>query len=93
MLGPLPRTAQDAPQLKLDDIAVIPSALPLDVQSGRPNVASIVKEVVNGASQHDRVFVVACGPSSLMHAARQAAAACISASGPSVNLHTEQFGW
>ena len=86
-------TTHDAADGKLYPTTVVPSARPLDVQFGRPSIAGIVKEAIQGVGQHDRVCVVACGPSSLMHDARQAAAACISTSGPSIDLHTEQFGW
>ncbi len=63
------------------------------VLSGRPNVMSIVKEVVQSAGQHEKIIVAACGPTSLIRDSRKAILANISPSEPSVALHCEQFGW
>ena len=79
-------------KVELPSVA-IPLFASLGVHSGRPNIPAIIKEVVLNAGQHERVVVAGCGPVSLMDATRQGAAACISTSGPSIDLHLEQFGW
>jgi hypothetical protein len=67
--------------------------VPATVQSGRPGVAAIIDEIVEKAEGNDRVVVARCGPDSMMQATRGAVAKNIKASGPSLELHIEQFGW
>lgn len=93
-LAHAPTTADETSARKVEMPPVaISSYPPLDVLEGRPNVASIIEEVLHGAGQHENIVVAACGPDSLVNATRQAAPACISASGPAVELHCEQYGW
>jgi hypothetical protein len=65
----------------------------LDVAPGRPNVPAIINDVVRRSGRHERILIGACGPDSLMWDVRRAATNAISVSGPSVELHGEQFGW
>lgn len=62
-------------------------------QSGRPDITTIVNEIVEKAEDNDRVVVAACGPDSLMQATRSIVAKNIKVNGPSIELHVEQFGW
>jgi hypothetical protein len=65
----------------------------LSVIPGRPDVESLIKEVVRKAGDGDRIAIAACGPDGLMRTVRNTAAACIKIKGPSIELHCEQFGW
>ncbi|TVY20703.1 Ferric/cupric reductase transmembrane component 2 [Lachnellula arida] len=62
-------------------------------QIGRPDIATIINEIVEKAEDNDRVVVAACGPDSLMQATRSTVAKNIKINGPSLELHVEQFGW
>ncbi|KAM0557062.1 hypothetical protein ACHAPJ_005325 [Fusarium lateritium] len=61
--------------------------------SGRPNVASLVKEAIENMSSDRRVLVMGCGPQTLMTTVRNVAADCTFDNGAGVELHLEQFGW
>jgi hypothetical protein len=65
----------------------------LDIKAGRPDVPSIVREIVDKADDSDRIAVAACGPDGLMQITRRTVADCIRVDGPSVELFLEQFGW
>jgi hypothetical protein len=65
----------------------------LDVAPGRPDIPAIISDVVRRAGRRDRILIGACGPDSLMWDVRRAATNAITLSGPSVELHGEQFGW
>lgn len=69
------------------------STATLSTAYGRPDVDSLIKEVVSKADDWDRVVIAACGPSGLMRAVRGTAANAIQVKGPSVELHCEAFGW
>ncbi len=66
---------------------------PSILRSGRPDVEAQIREAIQSTPKDKRVLVAACGPSSLMKSVRNTTAACISADGPSIELHLEQFGW
>lgn len=63
------------------------------VKSGRPDVASLVRQAVAMTPQNQRVLVAACGPDGLMRVVRDTTAKLIIGDGPAVELHCEQFGW
>lgn len=63
------------------------------IQSGRPEVSKIIQNVVEGCDDSQRVAVVACGPGSLMDATRLAISKCMNVNGPSLEYHSEEFGW
>ncbi|QBZ62162.1 hypothetical protein PoMZ_11038 [Pyricularia oryzae] len=63
------------------------------VTPGRPPAEVLIRSAVEATPADQRVLVVACGPDSLMRAARDTAASCIRPDGPGVELHCEQFGW
>lgn len=63
------------------------------IRSGRPDIAHFIMEMVEKSSANDRIVVAACGPQSLMQAARKTVAGCIKVDGPSLELHCEQFGF
>ena len=63
----------------------------LSIKSGRPDIASIITEMLATADKHERLAVAACGPDSLMQVARQTVARLIKPEGPSLELHCEQF--
>ena len=60
---------------------------------GRPDVETLIKDVVAKGDDAERIMIAACGPDGLMAAVRRTAAQCIRTKGPSVELHCEQFGW
>ncbi|TVY94022.1 Ferric/cupric reductase transmembrane component [Lachnellula willkommii] len=62
-------------------------------QIGRPDIATIINEIVEKAEDNNRVVVAACGPDNLMQATRSTVAKNIKVNGPSIELHVEQFGW
>jgi len=70
-----------------------PSSLGITIRSGRPDIPSLIKEVVRNTNNGERIAIGACGPESLMGAVRDTAAVSITIGGPSIELHTEQFGW
>ncbi|KAB5515238.1 ferric reductase NAD binding domain-containing protein [Coniochaeta sp. 2T2.1] len=61
--------------------------------AGRPDVATLIREVVQGTPRNQRVLVASCGPQSLMTVVRDTTATLVRADGPAVELHCEQFGW
>ncbi|KAM0123556.1 hypothetical protein ACHAO1_011268 [Botrytis cinerea] len=63
------------------------------IQSGRPEILKIIQNVVEECDGSQRVAVVACGPGSLMDATRLAISKCIKVNGPSLEYHSEEFGW
>ncbi|KAG9502828.1 hypothetical protein J7337_005662 [Fusarium musae] len=60
---------------------------------GGPDVASLVKELIENTPSDKRVLVMGCGPRTLMSAVQNAAADCIVENRAGVELHLEQFGW
>lgn len=60
---------------------------------GRPDTEGLIREAVQSVSKDQRVFIAACGPTSLIEVVRNTTASCIRADGPAVELHCEQFGW
>ncbi|KAF4342389.1 ferric reductase transmembrane component [Fusarium beomiforme] len=60
---------------------------------GRPNVNSLVKELIETTPSDKRVLVMGCGPWTLMSAVQSAAADCIMENRAGIELHLEQFGW
>jgi ferredoxin-NADP reductase len=63
------------------------------VQTGRPDVASLIRDAVNSTPKDKRVLVAACGPVPLMNVVRDTSAKLISVRGAGVEVHLEQFGW
>ncbi|RGP79151.1 hypothetical protein FLONG3_2722 [Fusarium longipes] len=61
--------------------------------SGRPDVVSLVKEVIESTPSDKRVLVMGCGPKTLMSAVQNAVADAIMDNGAGVELHLEKFGW
>ncbi|KAL0931285.1 Ferric/cupric reductase transmembrane component 2-like protein 3 [Colletotrichum truncatum] len=60
---------------------------------GRPDVAAVIRHAVEESTPTQRVIVMGCGPQRLMQELRNNVAREIRATGPSVDLHCEQFGW
>ena len=56
-------------------------------------MATTITETVAGADKHDRVMVAVCGPGSMMQDARKSVAENIKVDGPSLEFHSEHFGW
>lgn len=69
------------------------AAFAVQLQSGRPDVSAMITNVVEKAEGNDKIIVAACGPDSLMQAARRSVANNIKVKGPSMEYHAEQFGW
>jgi predicted ferric reductase len=69
------------------------SSTSLEILHGRPDVETLIKDVVAKAGKDEKVLIAACGPEGLMRSVRRTAAGCITVEGPSVELHCEQFGW
>jgi ferredoxin-NADP reductase len=88
----IPR-ASDSDIEKQPDKSTSSLSTSLTIHQGRPDVASIITSIVTSADRHDRVVVAVCGPSSMMQDARQAVAENIKVDGPSLELHSEHFGW
>lgn len=65
----------------------------LDIVPGRPDIDALVMDVVRNSGKEERILIGACGPDSLMWDVRRSATNAISIGGPSVELHSEQFGW
>jgi Ferric reductase NAD binding domain len=63
------------------------------VLPGRPDVETLIKNLVASAGDDERVAIAACGPDSLMWTVRRTATNAIKVKGPSIELHCEQFGW
>lgn len=59
----------------------------------RAEVPSIIRGVVSETSKDQSVLVMGCGPSALMKQVRNTTAECVTVSGPTVELHCEEFGW
>jgi hypothetical protein len=70
-----------------------PSSNHFDIKGGRPDVASMIREMVDKSDSSDRIAVAACGPDGLMQITRRSVASCIGVEGPSLELFLEQFGW
>jgi hypothetical protein len=65
--------------------------------SGRPDIPTLINDIVSNAEDYEKVMVSACGPSDMMNVTRKSVANCLKASisgrGASVELHLEQYGW
>ncbi|KAF5721362.1 ferric-chelate reductase [Fusarium mundagurra] len=72
---------------------VINASLGYVFHVGRPDVASLVKELIESTPSDKRVLVMGCGPRTLMSAVQNAAADRIVENRAGVELHLEQFGW
>ena len=82
-----------SPTSALSPTSVRSPSRPHNVTEGRPDVAGLIREAVEASEPQEKIMVAACGPSSLMDTTRSTVAGCITASGPSVAIHCEQFGW
>ncbi|TAQ86359.1 hypothetical protein B7494_g5317 [Chlorociboria aeruginascens] len=65
----------------------------INILHGRPDIHTLINEIVKNADAGKRIMIAACGPDGLMRVVRKTAADCISVDGPSIELHCEQFGW
>ena len=65
----------------------------LTINQGRPDIASIIEDIVTKADQYDRIAVAACDLDSIIQVARKWATKNIKVDGLSLELHFEQFGW
>ncbi|KAJ4125037.1 hypothetical protein NW768_009378 [Fusarium equiseti] len=63
------------------------------IYSGRPDIASLIKESIESMPSDKRVLVMGCGPKTLMSAVQDATAGAIMDNGAGVELHLEKFGW
>lgn len=63
------------------------------INTGRPDVPSLIRGAVTATPSNQRVLVAGCGPDELRAAVRSAAAGLMVADGPAVELHEEEFGW
>lgn len=88
-----PTSASLDPEKGGNWISKTASLYSLEFQLGRPSVPTLIKRAVAEVGVNDRVAVGVCGPVSLLHDTRDAVAACITADGPSVTMHSETFGW
>lgn len=60
---------------------------------GRPDIPTLVNDLVAGASKNERLAVLACGPTGMMLQVRRAVADNLKGDGPSLELYSEAFGW
>ncbi|KAE8453286.1 hypothetical protein EG329_011353 [Mollisiaceae sp. DMI_Dod_QoI] len=63
------------------------------ILDGRPDILAVISNNVANASKSDRVAVIACGPGGMMLEVRKAVADNLRIEGPSLELHSEHFGW
>lgn len=63
------------------------------ISYGRPNIGPLIEETVSQMMADSRILVMGCGPSGLMNLVRDTTASCLHGKAPSVELHTEEFGW
>lgn len=66
---------------------------PHGVLPGRPDVETLIRNLVALAGDDERIAIAACGPETLMWTVRRTATSCIKVKGPSIELHCEEFGW
>jgi hypothetical protein len=59
----------------------------------RPDIETLIKNVVVSAGDDERIAIAACGPDSLTWEVRRTATNAIKVQGPGIELHCEQFGW
>lgn len=64
-----------------------------EVVHGRPDIAALIKDIVSHADKSQRIAIAGCGPDSMMNTLRKTATGVISVSGPSIEFHSESFGW
>lgn len=64
-----------------------------DVVHGRPDIAKLVKDIVAETDKSQRIAIAGCGPDSMMNTLRKSTTEAISISGPSIEFHSESFGW
>lgn len=99
-----PRTPIDSPTstknsgevynvAKQPNFPIYSTNLAVQLQSGRPDISATISDIFERSEANDRVIVAACGPDSLMQAARRSVANNIKVKGPSMEYHAEQFGW
>ncbi|KAI2786945.1 hypothetical protein POX_g09342 [Penicillium oxalicum] len=60
---------------------------------GRPDIGNLLASCVAQCSPEARIGVAACGPSQMVSATRAAVYKRAYDVGPSITLHTEEFGW
>ncbi|KAH0498517.1 hypothetical protein TgHK011_005769 [Trichoderma gracile] len=70
-----------------------PHAYSSFIRRGRPEMASLIRTMIEETPAKERVLVLGCGPDGLMAQVRNTTAVCIRSDGPGVELHCEQFGW
>ncbi|CRG85705.1 putative ferric reductase transmembrane component [Talaromyces islandicus] len=75
------------------DPNIINSQLFSSTHKGRPDVLKYISSFVDGCSPEDRVGVGACGPVSMVDSVMLGATRGAYDDGPSITVHTEEFGW
>jgi len=78
---------------KQPDLMKVEAPPSLNIQAGRPEVRKIIQEAIGSCDKNEKIIIAACGPDSMMAITRQCVVDNIKTSGPSVELHCEQFGW
>jgi hypothetical protein len=63
------------------------------LQKGRPDIRATISLAVLSAASEGSVGIAACGPKNMMVDTRSAVASLTRIGGPSIRLHTEQFGF
>ncbi|KAL2065517.1 hypothetical protein VTL71DRAFT_3187 [Oculimacula yallundae] len=69
------------------------SVTSINVLPGRPDIDTIIRDIVAKSGDDERIAIAACGPDALTWSVRKTATNCIKVKGPSIELHCEQFGW
>jgi hypothetical protein len=58
---------------------------------GRPDVESMIRNVVARSNVKENILIVCCGPDQMVGSVRKAAAGCINMGGPKIKLLCEKF--
>ncbi|OLN82296.1 Ferric/cupric reductase transmembrane component 2-like protein 7 [Colletotrichum chlorophyti] len=83
----------NSPVSPVEHVDVAGGTLGIPIIHSRPDVGSMLRDMISQTPADQRVLVVGCGPDSLMEQVRNNTAYSIRGSGPAVTLHCEQFGW
>jgi NAD(P)H-flavin reductase len=90
-------TSQIHSKSKTAEIDKISSKLELQVNQGRPDIASSIMESaldkINGGSRAGRLAILVCGPASMADEARAAVISARSAGCTAIEYVEETFGW
>ncbi len=69
------------------------SIVSLELQTGRPDIPSIVRDAAGSSSNEDSIAIAVCGPKEMIADTRSAVSRVLHVNGPSITFHAEQFGW